>query len=150
MAATSSSQAPASTSFYIQVKMGHFCGLFKVSEEETIRVVKERVAAFINTHRSDPAINLDELLTADTFQLRRCDVTDIVLEDPDLVEKHLAYKYITQSVYLLPIDANGNVSEIIVPPIAPSPQISKEERDAFLAKVDARIQAEYEAVLEKK
>ncbi len=156
MSASSSSSSSSSetttasstcTTFYVQAKLGYFSGLFPVDKEETIRVFKERIAASLNKHKHMPEINLPHSITADSFQLRRCDVADVVLEDTQLVGEHLSYKYITQSVYVLLYKEDGSVSEIFVPPFGAPTSFTQVQRDELKAKTDAKIQAEYEAVL---
>lgn len=152
---------PAST-FHVVVLKDFFRGYFEVSIEETVRVFKERVAAYLNTIRDDPSLRIPYqateenphpefpyVITPDDFQLRRRDIADVVLEDTALIGDHLAYKYITPEVVLLMINKNGVVSPIEIPESAPSRDAPAEERNALKEKCAEKIQAEYEALLKK-
>ena len=149
MAAAEEKKEKEETEFYIQVRLGYFRGIFKVCKLETVRVLKERIADFLNINGHVPQIGLTHTVDADSFQLRDDLVRDIVMEDAKMIGDYLQYKFRTPAVIVLIYDENGNVPEIIDLPHAPPRDSVKGERESLREKAKERSREEYAALLKK-
>lgn len=163
MAATSTPEVVTTPStFHVMVIQGYFHGIFEIKIEETVRVLKERVAAYINTIRDDPSLRIPYKateenpepdfpchITADDFELRRVAIADVPLEDSKVLGEYVEYKYITPELVMLMINKHGVVSPIDIPASAESRDAPAIERSVLKEKCAQKTQAEYEAFLKK-
>lgn len=131
---------------YVIVCKDAWRGVFKVEVGQTVRTFKDTVAAFMNTHGRHEAFNLSTTVTADSFQLRPGNAKDIILDDTDLIHSKVPYNFITPTIFVVMLDADGNAMPIEEPPVAPPRHYSVEFMNDLKKRIREEIDAKYAVI----